>query len=83
MVDDGGVRLTPLNREQRRIVEEIAHEQRQSCRFCGSEKWRAPLDVRPSKGDWRIYLWCAACGEDHRMLQLSREEAATRLDLHP
>jgi hypothetical protein len=74
---------TPLNRAQQRIVEEIAREEGRPCSHCGSMEWEAPSRVTLSTVDWYGRLTCARCGNGSRRLRLSREEAASRLDLHP
>lgn len=73
--------MTSLNDEQRRIVEEIATKRARPCYFCGSEKWRAPCVAEGSTGPWQFVVECANCGDGTAVLPVSREEAATRLDL--
>ena len=73
---------TPLSSKQREIVEEIATEQARTCRFCGSKEWDAPFVAEASTGSWTFVVNCARCGGTTETIQVSREDAASRLDLH-
>jgi hypothetical protein len=72
---------TPLTYEQRRIVEEIAAERARLCYFYGSEVWSAPYVAKGSTGPWKFIVTCADCGDGTAVVSVSREEAATRMDL--
>jgi hypothetical protein len=72
---------TPLSREQRRTVEEIAQERTQPCRSCRSTVWRSPYATEPGTGAFTLVLTCASCGKGNRKLTLSGEEAEHRLNL--
>src|ERR687894_384314 len=72
---------TPLNREQQRIVAQIARSRLEPCYFCRSRKWLPPAGAEPSTGTWVLVLRCAECGNGTDVMYLSREEAFHRLNL--
>jgi hypothetical protein len=77
------MKTTPLSRAQRQTIEEFAAGDERACYFCRSTPWQAPYYARPSTVGFTFILTCASCGDGNRTIKLSKDDAATRLDLRP